>query len=253
MKSADRPKERVLILLDPDSWLIRDISKYADMVSPGIAVAQIAYYHGSNLARDLWSVLCEKNCEKHIDLVGVPCAISTIDMEKIVGLWQSYTLKIKDLLMTDEVFADEFKALSIQWSAEMFGYCMATAHVGIKHFERDDMALRDTQVTDLEYYARTVSLIHVGRAWFPKGHPSVAKWAHTEGAMFAVLGDQVWCKCNYTASKIIPWPIPPGTDFVSTKTLTIIHNSTLRFGDIPINEEFRQTVNLSTTYHRTLD
>ena len=59
------------------------------------------------------------------------------------------------------------------------------------------------------------------------------KWAHTEGKSFRMYGTQVWCKCNYTASKIMPWPIPPGTDFQSTHTLALMHNSIEAFGPIP--------------------
>ena len=44
--------------------------------------------------------------------------------------------------------------------------------------------------------------------------------------------EQVWCKCNYTAADVRPWPLPPTPiDFVSNITLTYLHESMVKYGN----------------------
>lgn len=72
-----------------------------------------------------------------------------------------------------------------------------------------------------------------------------------------MFGDQVWCKCNFTASTIMPWPLPEpqkpfgGLDFQSYHTLRIMHESIETFGPIPENEEWRHKnlADLKHAYH----
>ena len=47
---------------------------------------------------------------------------------------------------------------------------------------------------------------------------------------------QVWCKCNWTAGKERPWPLPPQIDFVSNVTLTLLHESEVKYGNAPKNK-----------------
>jgi hypothetical protein len=42
------------VVIDPDNWLLKDVSQYVDQVSPGKAVAEPAYYFGSSTAQKLW-------------------------------------------------------------------------------------------------------------------------------------------------------------------------------------------------------
>lgn len=126
---------------------------------------------------------------------------------------------------------------------------MAAAHVGVKHEVVHKMQVRDVAGTRSFKELKDVAMIHMGRAWFPHSAPSAQIWAHTEGKSFKHFGQQVWCKCNFTASKIIPWPVPEGTDFQSTKTLELLHNSIERFGPIPDNQRFRKNIKLQTEYH----
>mmetsp|Transcript_8080 Transcript_8080/g.11104 ORF Transcript_8080/g.11104 Transcript_8080/m.11104 type:complete len:91 (-) Transcript_8080:168-440(-) len=76
-------------------------------------------------------------------------------------------------------------------------------------------------------------MIHMGRAWMPKGYAPAERWRHTEGKEWSYRGVQVWCKCNDTADKIYPWPVPEGTDFQSRITLEYLKKSQEKFGKIP--------------------
>ena len=49
---------------------------------------------------------------------------------------------------------------------------------------------------------------------------------------------QVWCKCNYTAANVVPWPLPDGLDFMSYHTLRILHDSQQAL-PIPYHDKFR--------------
>ena len=52
----------------------------------------------------------------------------------------------------------------------------------------------------------------------------------------------VWCKCNDTASDVIPWPIPPLSDwedFQSRITLIYLHEGRRMFGPIAKNVALR--------------
>ena len=52
----------------------------------------------------------------------------------------------------------------------------------------------------------------------------------------------VWCKCNDTASDVIPWPLPKyeqWNDFQSRITLYYLHASRQMFGPIPKNPKVR--------------
>ena len=50
--------------------------------------------------------------------------------------------------------------------------------------------------------------------------------------------DQVWCKCNWTAANVVPWPLPDGLDFMSYHTLRILHDSQQAL-PIPPHAKFR--------------
>lgn len=242
--SADAPKEEVIVVIDPDSWLLKSLwEKHVSRVREGYALGQAAYYTGSRTAQRLWKELCEENCDKDMDLVGVPYVVHRDDMAKIAPLWKYYVLKIKYRLESSypgsKEFAERYRSLDVNWASEMYGYNMAAAHLGIKHEIVRDLQVRDVDGERTFEQCKDRVSIHMGRAWFPKGHPAAKQWIHTEGKSFSMFGDQVWCKCNYTASTVKPWPIPDGLDFVSYHTLRLLHESEEILGPIPENEEWR--------------
>jgi len=244
MASADRPKEEIILVIDPDNWLVKDVSKWVNQVSRYNALGEAAYYHGSKTAQKLWKELCLKNCNLNLDLVGVPYVVHRDDLEVIAPLWKMYSLKIKEALEHSnpdrEEFDKKYKGLDVNWAAEMFGYNMAAAHAGVKHEVIRRMQVRDVDGERRKSALKDVAMIHMGRAWFPKDYAPAQQWAHTEGKSFRRYGTQVWCKCNHTASVIMPWPVPENADFQSTKTLEALHYSNERFGPVPINLEFRK-------------
>jgi hypothetical protein len=252
--SPDKPREEVVVVIDPDNWLLQDLSKYVDMVSRGNAVGEPAYYHGSTRAQLLWREFCLQNCDVDMDLVGVPYIVAAKDLEAIAPLWRYYTIAVKDKADNDEAWKSKYGHLDLGWAAEMFGYNMASAHVGVKH-----QVVKHIQVRDVDGdhtwtgTNKDVAMIHVGRAWLPKNYAPAQQWAHTEGKSFSGFGQQVWCKCNFTASTVQPWPIPPETDFQSTKTLEFMHMSNKRFGPVPVNLEFRKGARSHGEYAWSLD
>ena len=58
--SRDAPKEEVIVVIDPDSWIYNDLSPWVNRVERGKAIGQAAYYHGSRRAQKLWKKLCKK-------------------------------------------------------------------------------------------------------------------------------------------------------------------------------------------------
>ena len=241
--SADKPKEEVIVVIDPDNWLLKDVSPWVDRVRKGFALGEAAYYHGSRTAQKMWRELCLKNCDVDIDTVGVPYVVHRDDLAVIAPLWRMYTLLIKSKLEGHseeaKIFSAKYKRLDVNWATEMYAYNFASTHAGVKHEVIRRMQVRDVDSERRKSALKDVAMIHVGRAWFPPSYQPAAKWAHTEGKAFRRYGTQVWCKCNYTASAIMPWPVPEDADFQSTKTLELLHYSMEKFGPIPHNPTFR--------------
>ena len=111
----------------------------------------------------------------------------------------------------------EYAGLQMTWTSEMFGYNFACTHLGIH-----TTVVSSLQVRDVEYFKsnlEAVPMLHIGRAWFSKNHADTAEqWWHTEGADIRPDKIQVWFKLNATSSRIMPWPVPEGTDFPSCTT-----------------------------------
>jgi hypothetical protein len=85
-------------------------------------------------------------------------------------------------------------------------------------------------------------MLHIGRAWFPVEYEAGRQYWHSQSKsdaesgnadMFSRFGKQVWCKCNYTAADIIPWPLPTDIDFQSFHTLSILYHARTYFGALP--------------------
>lgn len=241
---ADAPKEDVIVVIDPDSWLILPLyEQYVSRIRPGNAIGQAAYYAGSTLPQTLWRELCEENCNVDMDLVGVPYVVHRQDLARIAKLWKYYVLKIKYRLehstAGSQDFARKYAGLDVNWASEMYAYNMAAAHLGIKHQVVYDLQVRDVDGQRTFAQNANKASVHMGRAWFKRNSLEAKPYLHTEGKGFSFYGDQVWCKCNFTASTIKPWPLPEGLDFQSYHTLRLLHESEEEFGPVPDNEEWR--------------
>lgn len=148
-----------------------------------------------------------------------------------------YALAIKEGIETDRTIVNRFGSLQIEWCAEMFAFNMACAHANVVVDLENDLQIRDVGTTSKER-ASHIPMIHMGRAWFPRGSELAKPFLHTEGKSFSYLGDQVWCKCNDTAADVLPWPIPNNLDYVSDITLRYLHDSREKFGYVG-QSEFR--------------
>ncbi|KAH9251109.1 hypothetical protein BASA81_011008 [Batrachochytrium salamandrivorans] len=247
-------REEVILVIDPDSWLLKPVyDKFITRVKPGFALGQQTYYTGSRTAQKLWKELCEHNCEREMDLVGVPYVIHRDDLGKLAPLWKYYVLKIKYLLESSnpnrEQFHNTYGKLDVDWASEMFGYNMAAAHLGIAHEIVSELQVRDVDGERTDEACKDKVSLHAGRAWFPRGHAMAKPYLHTEGKSLRMYGDQVWCKCNFTASTVKPWPIPQsGVDFVSKHTLRLLHESDEKYGPVPNNQKFRRNIHLENDY-----
>ena len=258
--SRDAPKEEVIVVIDPDSWIYNDLSPWENRVERGKAIGQAAYYHGSRRAQKLWKKLCKKNCHRKVDTVGVPYVLHSDDLKAIAPLWKMYALEIKEALERTtpghDAFLSEYSGTGIEWAAEMFAYNFASAHVGVVHEVVNDLQVRDVDGERREAKLKNRASIHMGRAWLPKSFKPGYQYHHTEGKSFSHWGNQVWCKCNWTAASVLPWfdPLPEGTDFVSTITLTYLHESHRQFGAVPINHKYRPGggANARSRYHESI-
>lgn len=187
----------------------------------------------------LWKEVCEKNCDFELDLCAVPYFVHRDDLALIAPLWKYYSLKLKETAETDKALEQRYSGIQFGWGAEMFGWIFGAAHAGVRHQIEHGLQIRDVDGRVSEKREKDIPMIHMGRAWFPKDYEPGWRWHHTEGESFNRFGNQVWCKCNFTASDVIPWPLPEGTDFQSRVTLRLLHDSREYFGDIP-DSKFRK-------------
>jgi len=210
-------------------------------VSPGHALGEAAWFHGSHSVTQLWHEVCLKNCDWPLDLVGVPYLVHQEDLRRIAPWFRKYIMIMKEKEEANPEFAKKYAHIQMGWGTEMFGYIFAAAHVGVKHEVVWGVQVRDVSPRPRSIeQEKALAMIHMGRAWFPKSYEPGKQWWHTEGKSFSHFGAQVWCKCNWTASDIIPWPMPENTDFQSRHTLYLLHESRMYFGEIPKKPQFRQ-------------
>lgn len=249
--SDSAPQEDVIVIMDADNWVTKDLSNIVSSVSPGHALANRAWYDGGAQERvimALWEHLCDapgtdacaNQLKVDVALSAVPYFIHRDDIKRVLPRWRELTIKIKTL--PAEVLA-EFRGLQLSWCAEMFAYNFASAEAGVEtklaeYQIRDvDRAIfphidspkpRDVKAMDDAY------MIRMGRAWFPKDYGPGKAWQHTEGGDWRFRGNQVWCKCNYTANTVRPWPLPDTIDYVSNVTLSLLHKTQEMYGgDMP--------------------
>ena len=243
---CDAPNpDDTIIVIDPDNFLLRDVSKWTEGVKRKYAVGEAAYYFEVPQVQELWKEVCEEGCDRRVDEVGVPYVVKAADLKEIAPLWRKYSKKIKELQEGNGTYDENYERyLHSSWAAEMFGYNFACAHLGIHTKIVRNMQARDVDPSLPLDSADPPGMIHTGRAWFPFEHKALAeRWRHTEGDDFLngrQRSVQVWCKCNQTASKIIPWPIPAGLDLQSYHTLRLLHDGLEYFGGVPENNKYRR-------------
>ena len=191
----------VVVVIDPDNWLVRSVQEWVHQVRPGQALGQAAWFvSATRQVKELWRMFCHKRCveaENELDLVGVPYFVARDDLEKIAPLWRDYTIEMKDRVDNDEAFKSKYAGVQIAWSTEMYAYVFAAAELGIRHTVISSLQRRDVDggISSAAAAKQKIPMIHMGRAWFPKNAKTqAAPFQHTEGRNFNYRGWQVWCK-----------------------------------------------------------
>jgi len=231
------PNEDIIVVIDPDNFIIRDLSHWVKNVKQGSPVCEAAWFAGNKAVTRLWKEVCLNNCDFELDLCAVPYIVHRNDLQKIVPWFRKYITIMKDKEEQDKRFTNKYRGIQMGWGTEMFGYIFGAAHVGIKHELLHGIQVRDISGEPSKQSQQTLSFIHVGRAWFPDDYVPGKQYWHTEGKGFARRGfTQVWCKCNNTANDILPWPIPENVNFQTFHTLYALYQSRQYFGELPYNE-----------------
>jgi len=225
---ASPPQAQVVVIVDPDSWLVGDLSPFAKRVSKGHAIAS-DYGSVAGHQPGLWKRICQANCDSEPQGLAVPYMLHRDDVLDFARKAKHYTLKMHEMMVNKE------DVEGLNWMIEMAGFNFAAADMGLK------FTLENLQRVDIQNPGdKSVPFLHMGRAWFPAG--KAGHWDQTpydKGAKdFAYRGTQVWCKANETADQIVPWPVPEGTDWVSRLTLEYIHKGIEKYG-LPWNTTYR--------------
>jgi len=230
MSSPEAPKEDVLVILDPDSFMVRDLSPEVDLVKPGHGRAANAFYGWvAPKVREFYHNFSESigvKATDRLDMVAVPYLVHRKDMERLAPLWRDYTVKIKH-----SKWADEPWPLDVRYTAEMYAFNFAAAQLGIWFDTNENLQVRDVDFGGTTPYQKNWYTIHTGRAWFPNDYHEGRKWQTTNFMKeFTSRGYEVWCKCNATGREVIPWPLPGNMDPVSRQTLTVLHEAFETYG-----------------------
>ena len=160
------------------------------------------------------------------------------DLAQIAPYFKMYIDIMYQREAEDPAFGKKYKGLQFDWGKEMFGYIFGAAHAGIKHEVVHNIQRRDVSSRPRDKAEELgIDMIHMGRIWWPKDYSLSRKFMHTEGKAWSHFGTQVWCKCNYTASDVIPWPMPENprgrVDFQSYHTLYLLYHGREYFGPLP--------------------
>jgi hypothetical protein len=246
LNSANAPKEEVLVVIDPDNFLTNDLSPMVELVKPGHALAEPAFFYGMDaLTTKLYKMFCTVNCDFKLDLVAVPYFVHRDDMAKMAPVWKRFIIQIREAMDLDPAMKQEYAGLALDWCAEMFGYIFAAAHVGVKH-ELKRLQVRDVEARPSQAEQASIYMIHMGRAFVPPkyfaAHPELQQY-YQDAPDFAHLGTQVWCKCNDTAGDwFFPKELPADhewNDFQSKVTLTLMRDSLAEYGPIAKGTTYR--------------
>lgn len=242
--SDDAPHpDDTIVVIDPDNWLLKDLHPWTELVSKKFAYGQEAYYVGNELVQTLWKEVCTVGCNNTVDSVGVPYVIKASDLQEVLPLWRYYTILLNEMQENEkERFDAQYETLYMSWTSEMYGYNFACAHVGIQTTVAMNLQIRDVDGSTgmPKEYLDQFPMIHMGRAFFPDKDAALAEqWRSTDAEDYVTYGIQVWCKCNETASRVVPWPIPDHLDLVSYHTLRLMHEAR-QWMPIPENPKYRR-------------
>jgi hypothetical protein len=136
--SPDEPKEDVIVIIDPDNYVTKDLAPIAKLVKPGLAYAEKAFYYGQKTAVDkLWKQFCRKNCENEVFRAAVPYFVHREDMKKIAPVWKEYILLMRGMFDpdggTNPGLSKQYRGIQLDWCVEMFAYNFAAAELGVTH------------------------------------------------------------------------------------------------------------------------
>jgi hypothetical protein len=179
------PEEEITLLLDPDCVFLKPLT---GTVSRGHPCAQPVDF----MDPVQYPELIEKHCRNPevVDAVGVPILIHRDDLMTLIPLWAEKTEQIRNDPRSLELIGGG-------WLAEMWGYTLAAADIGLRHVES---ALQRRETEDL------VDL------------PIV----HYAGPVSDIANQWVWDKRIYT-----PWdavPRPPDEVPLASKVLISLLN-----------------------------
>lgn len=116
--------EDVVVIVDPDMLIRKPLDSIA--VSKGRPVAQLYNYMD-------FSFLTPQDKERlgNPQPIGAPYIIHRDDLARLAPLWLSMTEKVRSRFTKEA-----------GWIAEMYGYSMAAAQLGLRHVVMDDMSAR---------------------------------------------------------------------------------------------------------------
>jgi hypothetical protein len=227
------PDADVVVLMDPDNWILKDLAPLAEKVSPGHSVATPAFYVGARQSlHDLWRTVCETNCDVGPDPAAVPYLVHKDDLKKVAPLWKYYLDKLLDMPPEKKRQWERYP-MQMSWCVEMVAYNLACAAAGIKTSLEPALQIRDVDGEHLrrdQYYA-----VHVGRIWFPKNYQPAQKFHTPDERQWSAQGKQAWVK---TYDGPVPWTgeIPSNMHFVSKITLEYLHYSQEKYGKPKANQ-----------------
>mmetsp|Transcript_14995 Transcript_14995/g.32563 ORF Transcript_14995/g.32563 Transcript_14995/m.32563 type:complete len:243 (+) Transcript_14995:2-730(+) len=202
-------KEDVIVLIDPDCAFI---NKLEVPVVEGYPIANAGYYNFPD--DDPESVefeICKRYCPwcKWFDPIAVPVVIHRKDAEKLAPLWLNMTIKIRnDRHNWPKNYTDNSKTVnSLGWVAEMYGYVIAAAMLGLRH------EIWDLQGVPGVHKRLTAPFLHY--------HISV------------IINNHTWNKGHEDAATGFVWPVNkdmPGWDVVKERFNLALHDALTAVG-----------------------
>jgi hypothetical protein len=160
-ESGKGPTEDVIVLIDPDNWLLTSVARTAAKVTRGKAIAQAAFFANNPLVDELFKLVCERNCGAKTDHAAVPYFVHREDLRQIAPLWRDMTRKIILMSDKDPSLKKRFHNIQLDWCIEMFGYIFAAAELGIRHVIKGTLQLRDVDSPPSPEQERRVPMIHM--------------------------------------------------------------------------------------------
>eukprot|EP00291_Cryptomonas_curvata_P003363 CAMPEP_0172179868 /NCGR_PEP_ID=MMETSP1050-20130122/16874_1 /TAXON_ID=233186 /ORGANISM="Cryptomonas curvata, Strain CCAP979/52" /LENGTH=371 /DNA_ID=CAMNT_0012852833 /DNA_START=1 /DNA_END=1114 /DNA_ORIENTATION=+ len=196
-----RPTEDVIIVVDPDCMFIRPLDIVVEEGSP---IAQQAFYHFNLDSDEIPMQIARRYCKNctFLDPIAVPMIIHRRDLERIAPLWLAKTIEIRNDRHNWPNCWDNRTCgkMGLGWVAEMLGYVFAASELGIRHeiWQLQDVPPVHKQLTSAIVHYHVKVPLPDGRGWYK----------HDDDAC-----------CN------IPWPLPPGTDNLTTTVITKLHEA----------------------------